>query len=34
MSEILAPMGLRLERRKVPKEVVAISHMNGTPSEN
>jgi len=34
MSEILAPMGLRLERRKVPKEVVVIDHMNRTPSEN
>jgi uncharacterized protein (TIGR03435 family) len=34
MSEILAPMGLRLERRKVPKEVVVIDHMNKTPSEN
>jgi uncharacterized protein (TIGR03435 family) len=34
MSEVLAPMGLRLERRKVPKDVVAIDHMNRTPSEN
>ncbi|HEY6340419.1 MAG TPA: TIGR03435 family protein [Bryobacteraceae bacterium] len=34
MSEILAPMGLKLERRKVPKEVVVIDHMNRTPTEN
>jgi uncharacterized protein (TIGR03435 family) len=34
MSEILAPLGLRLERRKVPKEVVVIDRMNRTPSEN
>lgn len=34
MSEILAPMGLKLERRKVPKEVVVVDHMNETPTEN
>ncbi len=34
MSEILAPMGLRLERRKAPKEVVVIDHLNKTPPEN
>jgi uncharacterized protein (TIGR03435 family) len=34
MSEMLAPMGLKLERRKVPKEVVVIDHMNRTPTEN
>ena len=34
MSELLAPMGLKLERRKVPKEVVVIDRMNKTPTEN
>jgi uncharacterized protein (TIGR03435 family) len=34
MSQILAPMGLKLERRKIPKEVVVIDHMNRTPTEN
>jgi uncharacterized protein (TIGR03435 family) len=34
MSEILVPMGLRLERRKVPKDVVVIDRMNKIPSEN
>jgi uncharacterized protein (TIGR03435 family) len=34
MSEALATMGLKLERRKVPKEVVVIDHMNRMPTEN
>ncbi len=34
MSELLAPMGLRLERRKTPKEVVVIDHINKTAPEN
>ena len=34
MAQILAPMGLKLERRKVAKEVVVIDHMNKTPTEN
>lgn len=34
MSSVLAPMGLKLERRKVPKEVVVVDHMNKTPVEN
>jgi uncharacterized protein (TIGR03435 family) len=34
MSTMLAPMGLKLERRKVPKEVVVVDSMNKTPAEN
>ncbi len=34
MSAILAPMGLKIERRKAPKEVVVVDRMNQTPAEN
>ena len=34
MSTILAPMGLKIERRKVAKEVVVVDHMNQMPAEN
>jgi uncharacterized protein (TIGR03435 family) len=34
MSQALDPLGLKLERRKVPTEVVIVDHMERTPTEN